>query len=86
MKSALVTRLKRLENAGATDREFRVEVQRGYLNKLPREYIGERHIVSIGRLPDGNHQFEERPGPEPRGLDDSNVLRVRTFLMRPARE
>ena len=28
-------------------------------------YIGERHLVTVGRDPDGLCHFEERPGPEP---------------------
>ena len=37
----------------------------GYLNELPAEYTGERHIVAVGRDPDGTYHWEERPGPEP---------------------
>ena len=64
MKAAILSRLKRLE-------EVRVvacqppEFQVGYLKELPAEYTGERHIVTVGRDPDGTYHWEERPGPEP---------------------
>jgi hypothetical protein len=36
-----------------------------YLKELPADYTGERHIVTVGRDPDGNYHWEERPDPEP---------------------
>jgi hypothetical protein len=41
-----------------------------YLKLLPREYEGPRHIVKVGKGPDGRDECEERPGPPPR---DPNV-------------
>jgi len=64
MKAALLKRVQRLE-------EVRVvacqppEFQVGYLKKLPAEYTGERHIVTVGRDPDGTYRWEEGRGPEP---------------------
>jgi hypothetical protein len=42
-----------------------VEFQVGFVKKLPAEYTGDRHIVTVGREPDGLYHWEERPGPEP---------------------
>jgi hypothetical protein len=64
MKAALLKRVHRLE-------EVRVvacqppEFQIGYLKELPREYSGPRHVVTVGRDPDGLYHWEERPGPDP---------------------
>ena len=64
MRAALLKRLQRLEEVrgvACQPPEFQV----GYLKKLPAEYAGERHIVTVGRDPDGTYHWEERPGPEP---------------------
>ena len=64
MKAALLKRLQRLEEVrGGQCRP--PEFQVGYLKQLPPEYSGERHIITIGRDPDGLCHFEERPGREP---------------------
>ena len=63
--SSPLTRLKRLENVRAPERLAPVELQIGYVKELPREYTGERHIVTVGRGPDDAYQWEERPGPAP---------------------
>jgi hypothetical protein len=68
---SLLTRLKELVRAAK--RFPQVEPQIGYLTKLPREYEGERHIVSVGRLADGNFRWEERPGTPPANNDDSDA-------------
>ena len=46
----------------------------GYLTRLPEDFTGERHIVTVQREPSGSpheewFQFEERPGPAPPGSD-----------------
>jgi hypothetical protein len=69
---SLLTRLKRLENVRAAERLPQVELQIGYLKKLPPEYTGERHVVTVGRLSDGKYQWEERPGPAPANEDDGD--------------
>ena len=70
MKSALVTRLKRLEGIRAVQCRPPVEFQFGYvIEELPREYTGERHLVAVGQLPDGKYQWEERPGSRPADED-----------------
>ena len=42
---------------------------------LPREYSGPRHIVAVGQRPDGQGEYEERPGAPPpnqgRGNDET---------------
>jgi hypothetical protein len=64
MKAALLKRVQRLE-------EVRVvacqppEFQVGFAKKLPAEYTGDRHLVTVGRGPDGLYHWEERPGPDP---------------------
>ena len=47
-----------------------LELQFGYLKKLPPDYTRERHVVTLGRLPDGEYQWEERPGPPPANEDE----------------
>jgi hypothetical protein len=59
MKTALLKRVQRLE-------EVRVvacqppEFQVGYLKELQADYTGERHVVTIGRDPDGNYRWGGR--------------------------
>jgi len=65
MKAALLARLKRLEEVKATESVPPAEFQVGFVKKLPAEYAGDRHIVTVGRDPDGTYRWEERPGPEP---------------------
>ena len=72
MKS-LLTRLKRLEHVRAAERLPQIELQIGYLKKLPPEYVGERHVVTVGQLPDGSYHWEERPGPAPANEDDGDA-------------
>ena len=74
--TSLLTRLKRLENVRAAERLPPVELQIGYVRELPREYSGERHIVTVGRDSDGAYQWEERPGPAPVREDDDNTKTI----------
>ena len=80
MKSALVTRPKRLETVRAVqDSDRRLKIEFAYLKLLPREYSGPRHIVPLGQGPDGRGEYEERPGsPPPNHAEkqDPNVIRV----------
>jgi hypothetical protein len=73
---SLLTRLKRLEHVRATQRQPQIELQIGYLKTLPPEYAGERHMVTLGRHPDGKYQWEERPGAPMDGGDDGHIFRV----------
>ena len=64
MKTALLKRLQRLEEVrGSQCRP--PEFQVGFAKKLPAEYTGDCHLVTVGRDPDGTYRWEERPGPEP---------------------
>ena len=64
---ALLTRIKRLETVHAIEHQPPVEFQIGYLKKLPEEYAGERHVVTVRRHTDGTYRWEERPGASPDG-------------------
>jgi hypothetical protein len=83
MKAALLKRLKHLEEVRATENLPPVEFQVGYLKSLPAEYTGERHIVTVGRDPDGLYHWEERPGPEPADEDQGNRPPFRVVLASP---
>jgi len=80
MRSALLARLKRLETVKAvedSDRPLKVEF--AYLKQLPREYFGPRHIVSVGKRPDGRCEYEDRPGKAPHNqsrVNDENVMTI----------
>ena len=44
--------------------------------KLPPEYVAERHVVTVGQLPDGKYHWEERPGPSPAIEDDGDARTI----------
>ena len=73
---SLLTRLKRLEHVRAAERLPQIELQIGYLTKLPPECVGDRHVVTVGRLSDGKYQWEERPGPAPANEDDGDARMI----------
>lgn len=71
---SVVSRLARLERLNRLiAAPKRLRIQYGYLKTLPDDYVGARHVVTVGRLPpelgtySGEDWFdwEERPGPEP---------------------
>jgi len=64
MRSALLARVKRLEQVRPADSRP-PKFQIGYLEKLPPDYTGDRHIVTVSRDPDGKYRWEERLGPAP---------------------
>jgi hypothetical protein len=81
MKATLLKRLQRLEEVRAAEPRP-VELQFGYLKKLQPDYTGERHVVTLGRLADGNYQWEERPGPAPaNGDEDYSKMIIRMNLV-----
>ena len=82
MKSALVTRLKRLETVRAVqDSDRRLKIEFAYLKLLPREYSGPRHIVKVGQRPDGRDEYEESPGePPPDHAEDQDSIRDEALL------
>jgi hypothetical protein len=70
----MVSRLAHLERLNRMrTAPQRLRIQYGYLKKLPDEYTGPRHTVTVRRLPPGPgaysredwFEWEERPGPEP---------------------
>jgi hypothetical protein len=67
---------ERLETKHAIERLPSVELQIGYLKKLPEQYAGERHVVTVGRDPDGNYLWEERPGLAPTNEEEGNARRI----------
>ena len=80
---SLVSRLARLERIEARTAAYRsITVQYGHLKKLPAEYNGSRHIVTVSRLPNPStgvdfYQWEERPGPAPVSEPgDERIIRV----------
>jgi hypothetical protein len=68
MKRNFLSRLEKLEAITAA---IRLPLFRyGYLTPLPKDYVGERHVVRVEQTPaEGADprwcKFEERPGPEP---------------------
>jgi hypothetical protein len=73
---SLLPRLKRLEQVRAAERTPQIELQIGYLKTLRPEYAGERHMVTLGRHPDGKCQWEERSGAPLDGGDDDHIFSV----------
>jgi hypothetical protein len=82
MRAALRSRLERLED--------RVEpmkpqlIRSGVLKTMPKDYVGERHVVIVKREPGGAPgnewcEFEERPGPAPEDVqeDDCTTIYIR---------
>jgi hypothetical protein len=68
MRAALRCRLERLEVVAEPKKPQLI--RSGYLKTLPKDYVGERHVVIVKREPgaSGNSEwceFEERPGPAP---------------------
>ena len=68
MRAALRSRLDRLEVRVEPNKPQRF--RSGVLKTLPKDYVGERHVVIVKREPaqaPGNEwcEFEERPGPAP---------------------
>ena len=80
MRSALLSRLKRLVTVRAVEENNRrLKVEFAYLKQLPREYSGPRHIVSVSKRPDGRCEYEERPGKAPPNqsrVNDENVMTI----------
>lgn len=76
MKSSLRSRLKKLEShsrAGAT--VFRT----GYIRKLPRDFVGERHVVLVSRDPTDRPNeewcvYREMPGSGPNEAEGASVF------------
>ena len=80
MKTALLKRVKRLEEVRAVESQPPFEWQIGYVRKLPPEYGGERHVVTVGRAADGKYRWEERRGAPPASEDGPTSI-IRVFLV-----
>ena len=80
MKAGVLTRLKRLEGVRAAEQQNGPPiVELGYVVKhLPPNYSGPRHLVTVARLPNGWHQWEEWPGDE--ALDPVSTGRQRLLV------
>ena len=80
MKAGLLKRLERLETVqGRGENNSRLKVEIAHLRLLPPEYSGPRHIVTVGRRPDGREECEERPGEPPPNHEtarDENAMRI----------
>ena len=61
----------------------------GPLQRLPREYVGERHVAIVKQLPSDSsgfeqYEFEERPGPGPKlTFGDKAGPSITVFLVSP---
>ena len=80
MKVALLARLKRLEQLRPADSRP-PEFQIGYLEKLPSDFTGDRHIVTVSRDADGKYRWAERPGPAPADENDGKLPPFRVILV-----
>jgi hypothetical protein len=63
-----------------------VRVQYGYLKKLPEDYTGPRHVVTVKQLPPGPggddwFEWEERPGPWPVSNDTGPNDEIRIHVL-----
>ena len=80
MKLSLIARVGRLERVEARVAETHLQVQIGYMKRLPADYQGDRHVVTVGQhAGEGGrtrYEFEERPGPAPVESAAENILRV----------
>jgi hypothetical protein len=63
MRANLASRLRRLETRLIAASEPRPIVQFADVARLPRSYVGERHLVQIDRPGSERLAYEERPGP-----------------------
>jgi hypothetical protein len=81
--TATEKRIAKAETAiGVGERQHSVEVQMGHTQRLPASYVGERHVVTVSRLPNGHYEWEERPGPEPAEAETDPSLSGASLVMR----
>jgi hypothetical protein len=79
MRAALRSRLERLEVVVAPKKPQRF--RSGVLKTLPKDYVGERHVVIVKREPagaPGNEwcEFEERSGPAPPDAQEEDAITI----------
>jgi hypothetical protein len=90
MTATIERRLAKAEaTIEASEARHNVVVQFGHTQRLPASYVGERHIVTVSRLPNGHYEWEERPGPGPAEAESSSgaslAFRI-NFVGSPAAE
>ena len=80
MRAALRSRLERLE--GVVEPKKPQRFRSGVLKTLPKDYVGERHVVIVKREPSGGPgnfewcEFEERPGPAPPDAQEEDCTTI----------
>ena len=77
MRAALRSRLEKLEVE--VERKKPQIIRCGYLETLPTNYVGERHVVIVKREPSGKGEwceFEERPGPAPVDAQEDDGITI----------
>src|ERR1017187_8955272 len=89
-----LARLERLNRLSTGPQRLRIQC--GYLKKLPDDYAGPRHVVTVRQLPPGPgaysgedwFEWEERPGPEPasNATSPNDVLLVRVCYVEAKRK
>jgi hypothetical protein len=77
MNNQLRSRLKRLEAQNMQARKFIFRI--AIVRRLPYDFVGERHMVPVEKglsdtLGGGLCDFEEQPGPAPRGSHHDATL------------
>ena len=53
---------------------------------IRHDHSGERHVVTVGRLPDGMYQWEERPGAPPSNAGHGDVRRIIKVILVTAKD
>jgi hypothetical protein len=76
MRANLANRLRRLEARQIEDSEPRLVVRFADVERLPRSYVGERHLVPIDRPGSEGPAYKECPGPGPDIETDPNTILV----------
>ena len=77
MKARMLSRLNRLESHPGLRPPCAFRM--GLLKRLPEDYVGEHHVVIVESEPFSSFhtvqcEFEERPGPAPRGPEDPGCV------------
>jgi hypothetical protein len=72
----LQARLRRLETRQVAISKPRLIVRFADVERLPRSYVGERHLVEIDRPGSERPAYQERPGPGPDIEIDRNTILV----------
>ena len=75
MRANLASRLRRLgTRQTAISEKARPIIQFADVERLPRSYVGKRHLVQIDRPGSERPAYEERPGPGPDIETDPNTI------------